>query len=146
MPVVRNPQYYFREGFCWTNILNPQARLLKTKLKVKSINDVGSMSLSSIIENIPDFYFVILLNSNILFDYYREFLNITVNIQINDIRQLPIIIPFQDQLETYKVLFDEIVSIKKQEFNNTIDNITSENRIKSKEELLDTMVNELYGI
>lgn len=104
------------------------------------------MSLSSIIENIPDFYFVILLNSNILFDYYREFLNITVNIQINDIRQLPIIIPFQDQLETYKVLFDEIVSIKKQEFNNTIDNITSENRIKSKEELLDTMVNELYGI
>jgi hypothetical protein len=104
------------------------------------------MSLSSIIKNIPDFYFVILLNSNILFDYYREFLNITVNIQINDIRQLPIIIPFQDQLETYKVLFDEIVSIKKQEFNNTIDNITSENRIKSKEELLDTMVNELYGI
>ena len=81
-----------------------------------------------------------------LFDYYREFLNITVNIQINDIRQLPIIIPFQDQLKTYKVLFDEIVSIKKQEFNNTIDNITSENRIKSKEELLDTMVNELYGI
>ena len=104
------------------------------------------MSLSSIIENIPDFYFVILLNSNMLFDYYREFLNITVNIQINDIRQLPIIIPFQDQLKTYKVLFDEIVSIKKQEFNNTIDNITSENRIKSKEELLDTMVNELYGI
>ena len=146
MPVVRNPQYYFKEGFCWTNILNPQARLLKTKLKVKSINDVGSMSLSSIIENIPNFYFVILLNSNILFDYYREFLNITVNIQINDIRQLPIIIPFQDQLETYKVLFDEIVSIKKQEFNNTIDNITSENRIKSKEELLDTMVNELYTI
>ena len=146
MPVVRNPQYYFKEGFCWTNILNPQARLLKTKLKVKSVNDVGSMSLSSIIDNIPDFYFVILLNSNILFDYYREFLNITVNIQINDIRQLPIIIPLQDQLETYKILFDEIVSIKKQEFNNTIDNITSENRIKPKEILLDTIVNELYGI
>ena len=104
------------------------------------------MSLSSIIDNIPDFYFVILLNSNILFDYYREFLNVTVNIQINDIRQLPIIIPFQDQLETYKILFDEIVSIKKQEFNNTIDNITSENRIKPKEILLDTIVNELYGI
>ena len=146
MPVVRNPQYYFKEGFCWTNILNPQARLLKTKLKVKSVNDVGSMSLSAIIDNIPDFYFVILLNSNILFDYYREFLNITVNIQINDIRQLPIIIPLQDQLETYKILFDEIVSIKKQEFNNTIDNITSENRIKPKEILLDTIVNELYGI
>ncbi|WP_232755725.1 Eco57I restriction-modification methylase domain-containing protein [Capnocytophaga sputigena] len=38
MPVVRNPQFYFKEGFCWTNVLNPQARLLKTKLKVKSVN------------------------------------------------------------------------------------------------------------
>ena len=146
MPVVRNPQYYFKEGFCWTNILNPQARLLKTKLKVKSVNDVGSMSLSSIIDNIPDFYFVILLNSDILFDYYREFLNITVNIQINDIRQLPIIIPSEEQLRKYKTLFDEIIVFKKQEFNSIIDKITSENKIKTKEIQLNKLVNKLYGI
>ena len=138
--------YYFREGFCWTNILNPQARLLKTKLKVKSVNDVGSMSLSSIIDNIPDFYFVILLNSDILFDYYREFLNITVNIQINDIRQLPIIIPSEEQLRKYKTLFDEIIVFKKQEFNSIIDKITSENKIKTKEIQLNKLVNKLYGI
>ena len=146
MPVVRNPQYYFKEGFCWNNVLNPQARLLKTKLKVKSVNDVGSMSLSSIIDNIPDFYFVILLNSDILFDYYREFLNITVNIQINDIRQLPIIIPSEEQLRKYKTLFDEIIVFKKQEFNNIIDEITSENKIKTKEFQLNKLVNKLYGI
>ena len=146
MPVVRNPQFYFKEGFCWTNILNPQARLLKTKLKVKSVNDVGSMSLSSIIDKIPDFYFVILLNSDILFDYYRDFLNITVNIQINDIRQLPIIIPSQEQLEIYKKLFDEIIVIKKQEFNGIINEITFENRIKTKEFELNKLVNKLYGI
>ena len=146
MPVVRNPQFYFKEGFCWTNVLNPQARLLKTKLKVKSVNDVGSMSLSSIIDKIPDFYFVILLNSDILFDYYRDFLNITVNIQINDIRQLPIIIPTQEQLQIYKKLFDEIIVIKKQEFNSIIDDITFENRIKRKEFQLNKLVNELYSI
>ncbi len=139
-------QFYFREGFCWTNILNPQARLLKTKLKVKSVNDVGSMSLSSIIDKIPDFYFVILLNSDILFDYYRDFLNITVNIQINDIRQLPIIIPSQEQLEIYKKLFDEIIVIKKQELNGIINDITFENRIKTKEFELNKLVNELYAI
>lgn len=93
MPVVRNPQFYFKEGFCWTNVLNPNARLLKTKLKTKSVNDVGSMSLISVVTAIPNFYFVILLNSELLFGYYREFINVTVNIQINDIRQLPIIIP-----------------------------------------------------
>ena len=138
--------YYFREGFCWTNVLNPQARLLKTKLKVKSVNDVGSMSLSSIIDKIPDFYFVILLNSDVLFDYYREFLNITVNIQINDIRQLPIIIPSEEQLRKYKTLFDEIIVFKKQEFNSIIDEITSENKIKTKEFQLNKLVNKLYGI
>lgn len=104
------------------------------------------MSLSSIIDNIPDFYFVILLNSDILFDYYREFLNITVNIQINDIRQLPIIIPSEEQLRKYKTLFDEIIVFKKQEFNSIIDKITSENKIKTKEIQLNKLVNKLYGI
>lgn len=72
MPVVRNPQFYFREGFCWNNLLNPNARLLKVKLKGESVNDVGSMSLytTNILSNK---YIVALLNSNILFDYYREF-------------------------------------------------------------------------
>jgi hypothetical protein len=99
MPVVRNPQFYFREGFCWTNILNPNARLLKAKMKNKSVNDVGSMSLSSIVDYLPNYYIVTLLNSELLFDYYREYINCTVNIQINDIRQLPIIIPTNKQLD-----------------------------------------------
>jgi len=137
MPVVRNPQYYFKEGFCWTNILNPNARLLKAKLKQKSVNDVGSMSLSSIIDKVPNYYLITLLNSNILFDYYREFINVTVNIQINDIRQLPIIIPNQAVLEKIKLLFDEIVELKKQNYNDKINDI---------EMKINNIVNTLYGI
>ena len=137
MPVVRNPQYYFKEGFCWPNILNPNARLLKAKLKQKSVNDVGSMSLSSIIDKVPNYYLITLLNSNILFDYYREFINVTVNIQINDIRQLPIIIPNQAVLEKIKLLFDEIVELKKQNYNDKINDI---------EMKINNIVNILYGI
>ena len=70
MPVVRNPQFYFREGFCWNNILNPQARLLKVKLKQASVNDVGSMSLMTVETNISNRYIIGLLNSNLIFDYY----------------------------------------------------------------------------
>src|SRR5690606_22438410 len=29
MPVVRNPQFYFRNGFCWTNVLNPNSTYFK---------------------------------------------------------------------------------------------------------------------
>ena len=129
--------FYFREGFCWTNILNPNARLLKAKLKQKSVNDVGSMSLSSIIDKVPNYYLITLLNSNILFDYYREFINVTVNIQINDIRQLPIIIPNQAVLEKIKLLFDEIVELKKQNYNDKINDI---------EMKINNIVNTLYGI
>jgi hypothetical protein len=138
--------YYFKEGFCWTNILNPQARLLKTKIKYKSVNDVGSMSLFSIHENIPNYYLVVLLNSELMFDYYREFINCTVNIQINDIRQLPIYIPSLKDLNYCHDLYQKILQIKMNEDiennrnNNTKDDM---NKIEAK---LNEFVTKLYQI
>ena len=108
MPVVRNPQFYFREGFCWNNILNPQARLLKVKLKQASVNDVGSMSLMTVETNISNRYIIGLLNSNLIFDYYRVFINCTVNIQINDLRQIPIMIPTLEDLHRIVSLVDKL--------------------------------------
>ena len=141
MPVVRNPQFYFREGFCWNNILNPQARLLKAKIKSISVNDVGSMSLYSAYSYSPNFYIVTAINSNFLFTYYREFINCTVNIQINDIRQLPIIIPTEEQLNICKQLFDSMICLKSSTSsqNNKEDADLLENK-------LDSFVSELYSI
>lgn len=105
--------FFFREGFCWNNVLNPNARLLKAKMKSASVNDVGSMSLSSLSEFVPNYYLVCLLNSELLFDYYREFINCTVNIQINDIRQIPVIIPSAEELSKVKTDFENAVNLKK---------------------------------
>ena len=91
-------------GFCWNNVLNPNARLLKAKMKSAPVNDVGSMSLTTLLTNIPNYYFVSILNSDYIFDYYREFINCTVNIQINDIRQVPIVIPVRQELEKLEQL------------------------------------------
>lgn len=113
MPVVRNPQFYFREGFCWNNVLNPKARLLKAKLKLASVNDVGAMSLMPILPELSSKFIIGLLNSNLIFDYYREFVNCTVNIQINDIRQIPIVVPQKVELKTFEGLVDKAISIKK---------------------------------
>jgi hypothetical protein len=146
MPVFRNPQYYFKEGVCWTNILNPQARLLKTKIKSKSVNDVGSMSLFSIHKNIPNYYLVVLLNSELIFDYYREFINCTVNIQINDIRQLPIYIPSLEDLNYCHDLYQKVLQIKVNESigNNRSKNI--KNDINKIEAELNEFVLKLYQI
>ena len=73
-------------------------------MKSAFVNDVGSMSLTTLLTNIPNYYFVSILNSDYIFDYYREFINCTVNIQINDIRQVPVVIPVRQELEKLEPL------------------------------------------
>lgn len=141
MPVVRNPQFNFKEGFCWNNVLNPNARLLKVKLKSATVNDVGSMSLISCYDYLPNYFFVSVLNSNIIFDYYREFINCTVNIQINDLRQIPIIIPTTEQLEAIEKLFNKIYAEKQLTFT-----LGSSSSNSKQEKLLDEMIYSLYMV
>ena len=81
--------FFFRNGFCWTNVLNPNSVYFKCRLKDTTVNDVGSMSLYDE-SGLGDKYFVLSLNSYLHFKVLREFFNNTVNIQMNDIRKLPI--------------------------------------------------------
>ena len=95
------------------------------------------MSLYSIYKSCPNAYLVTALNSEFLFTYYREFINCTVNIQINDIRKLPIIIPSETQLDHIQTLFNKIIDMKKDQ--------TCEVEVEI-EKFLDLAVSELYGI
>ncbi len=146
MPVVRNPQFYFREGFCWNNILNPQARLLKVKLKQASVNDVGSMSLMTVETNISNRYIIGLLNSNLIFDYYRVFINCTVNIQINDLRQIPIMIPTLEDLHRIVSLVDKAVKNKKLALLENRANFRLTAILKDIEKEIDMKIIQLYRI
>lgn len=127
------------------NVLNPKARLLKVKLKQASVNDVGSMSLMPIVKTISSYYIIALLNSNLIFDYYREFINCTVNIQINDIRQVPIIIPSDIQLERLNRLTYKAISLKKS-IQLKGYNDTSSVELFEIERQIDELVLQLYGI
>lgn len=89
MPVVRNPQFYFREGFCWIDV---NSTYLKARIKANGVFDVLSMSLFTM-TSLPDWYFVALINSEFISLYVDNFINNTSHFQINDARQLPIIIP-----------------------------------------------------
>ena len=142
MPVLRNPQFYFKEGFCWTNVLNPHAKDIKCKLKGKTINDVGSMSLYSLL----NYYLICLLNSRLIFNYYRTFINNTVNIQINDIRQIPIVIPNKEQIKCFNKIFDNAIKIKKMEYSKSILLEYSEKELNILQKQLDLDVNKLYSI
>ena len=104
------------------------------------------MSLSSICKQVPNYYFVSILNSNLIFNYYRTFINCSVNIQINDIRMLPIIIPTQESLSSIEPLFHRAVEIRKHiSLAANIDDRSVE-ELRNIEETIDGFVEHLYLI
>lgn len=140
-----NLQSSIIEGFCWNNVLNPEARLLKVKLKGASVNDVGSMSLFLLCNLCSTKYIIALLNSNLLFDFYREFINCSVNIQINDIRQVPIIIPSKSQLKDVEDAVIKAIDCRVISESNDQSKQNSD-FLKDVENELDGFVNSIYLI
>ncbi|SFG28617.1 Eco57I restriction-modification methylase domain-containing protein [Pontibacter chinhatensis] len=145
MPVVRNPQFYFRNGFCWNESLNPNSSYIKCRLKSKTVHDVSSMSLFEE-SGLGDEYIVLVLNSFLSFKLVREFYNNTVKIQMNDIRKLPIKIPTDQQLAAFRDKFNECLEIKKQYFGGKLERRDANDLLKPIEREIDEMVNNLYGI
>jgi len=93
-----------------------------------------------------DKYFVLSLNSYLHFKVLREFFNNTVNIQMNDIRKLPIKIPSKEELKAFNKKFDECLAIKKEYFAGEIDRVEMNAQLFPIEAEIDEMVNKLYGI
>lgn len=82
-------------------------------------------------------FIVALLNSNVLFDYYREFINCSVNIQVNDIKQLPIIIPTKEFAFLIESLADKAIKKKQKLVDNDLEFI---------EEEIEDLIKTLYSI
>lgn len=142
MPVVRNPQFYFREGFCWTDV----SYAIRCRIKEKSIHDVLSMSLFCTTPKINEKYIIVLLNSDLMSKYLNSFVNTTVHFQINDARQLPIIIPTQEQLKEFEGIFDRAVAVQMQKFAQQISEKEAEEKLNEIQKELDEKVLELYGL
>ena len=135
MPVVRNPQFYFREGFCWIDV---NSTYLQARIKANGVFDVLSMSLFTM-TNLPDWYYVALINSEFISLYVDNFINNTSHFQINDARQLPIIIPQKEAFESLQKIVADCISLKR---TAVIDEILME----EKQYDLDRLVRSFYGV
>lgn len=139
MPVVRNSQYYFRDGFCWILTLNENSEYQKARLKSQSVNDVNAMAMYPCEDYIlPSEFYVALLNSYFIFQYKHVLVNNSSAFQINDARQLPIVIPTQQQLDEFVRIYNEAVEIKQ--------NGNDEEMVKDLQYRLDQMTLKLYGL
>jgi hypothetical protein len=141
--------FFFREGFCWSFALLPtqeESKYIKCRLKDRSVNDVMSMALYNFCEKTTDKYIVSLLNSKFMYDYLKTFINSTAGQQINDFRQLPIIIPTASQLTDFENLFDRAYQIKLQQFEGTLTETVAKSKLDQIQKELDEMVEGLYGL
>ncbi|MEM4222321.1 MAG: Eco57I restriction-modification methylase domain-containing protein, partial [archaeon] len=135
-------QFYFREGFCWSDIHTVN---IKCRIKINGIHDVKSMSLFSLdYNNYPEYYFVCILNSTFLSEYVFAFIKNTQTFQINDARLVPIIIPTSDQLKLFENIFDRAYNIQKQKFEGRISEAEAENQLSKIQKELDELVERMY--
>lgn len=136
MPVVRNPQFYFREGLCWSDI---NTTFLKCRKKEKSIHDVKSMSIFGVSDLVEEDYIITLINSTFISYYVDNFVNNTQTFQINDARQLPVIIPRKEENEQAVKFTTKAIQIKKGALsaNESLDTIQKE---------VDLYVEKLYHL
>jgi hypothetical protein len=142
MPVVRNKEFYFHEGFCWSDV----SKIIKCRLKGMSVHDVTSMSLFTLIPGIPNWFFVCILNSNFISEYVNSFINNTQHFQINDARQVPIIIPSPEQLNIFQQIFNEAYKIKIKQFSGELSKYQADQELKVVEERLDKYVLKYYDL
>lgn len=140
MTVLRSGDTYtmefdFRDdqGLCWSDI---NTTFLKCRIKQKSIHDVKSMSIFGVCDKVPEKYILCVINSTLISYYVDTFVNNTQTFQINDARQLPIIVPTSEQLL----------------FCNTLAKTAIMQKIKVKEssdiqkELDDFIENQIFGL
>ena len=124
-----------KEGFCWIDV---NSTYLKARIKANGVFDVLSMSLFTM-TNLPDWYYVALINSEFISLYVDNFINNTSHFQINDARQLPIIIPQKEAFESLQKIVADCISLKR---TAVIDEILME----EKQYDLDRLVRSFYGV
>jgi hypothetical protein len=147
MPVMRNPQYYFKEGFCWSAVNGTRStNELKFRFKQRSVTDVQGMSLHCVANCVSAKYITCLCNSDFISRYTESFVNSTVIFQINDARQIPVLIPSTEQMKEFEELFDFATKIKKAQLINYIPENEVENELIKIQNILDKMARKLYRI
>ena len=129
-PVVRNPQFYFRKGFCWNLIRT--FHIKSRTIEFPGVMDVGGMMLFANSPSVSDIYLSAFLNWNLCANLTNVISN-TANTQVNDIKQLPIVIPPKEILLAIEAEVTAIANVLRGNINENLDDLSKE-RIRKNEE------------
>ncbi|MDD4847648.1 MAG: DNA modification methylase, partial [Bacteroidales bacterium] len=114
---------YFREGFCWNNVLTTH---IKCRKKQTTIHSTESMSFFSETDSVPEYYIISVMNSFITANYVDSFINSTSHCTTGDAKLIPIIVPTKEQISEIKNLFDRAISLRINGMNHELENLQDE--------------------
>ena len=135
--------FYFKEGFCWSNVLTTY---IKCRKKNKTVHSTESMTFFSQLENIPEYYLISVLNSSLIARYVDSFVNSTSHFTTGDAKLVPIVMPTEFALKEVKKIYNEAIEIKLKEFSGTITETIARKSLERIQESLDSCILQLYGI
>jgi methylase of polypeptide subunit release factors len=135
--------FYFKEGFCWSNVLTTH---IKCRKKQKTVHSTESMSFFSVADCAPEFYMISMINSRFVAYYIDSFVNSTSHCTTGDAKLIPILVPNKQQLEYFKSLFDKALKIRENESDDIIAEKDAEVSLEEIQNELDIAVNQLYGL
>ena len=93
------------------------------------------MSIFGLTNKVPEDYIIVLINSTLISYYVDNFVNNTQTFQINDARQLPIIIPTMQDIVNAHNIITEAIQIKKNYKFSTLDELQKK---------VDTFIRNIY--
>lgn len=95
------------------------------------------MSIFGVTPAVPENYIITLINSTFISYYVDNFVNNTQTFQINDARQLPIVVPSKFEIETARRFVEDAIKFKKAGNNSELLEIQKQ---------VDKYVEEIYHL
>jgi len=115
--------YYFMGGFSSTNM---SVESIKCRITPLAVVDHGAMTFFPMIDTCPSNYFIALLNADLMTYFMKNFINQSLNFELNDFKLLPIIIPLDNFRKEIDKLVEEAIEIQKEIYAAKNDNEKSE--------------------
>lgn len=109
-------KFFLKAGVTWS--LHANHVPAKCRYQEPCVFDASSSRLTSILPDLSARAFVAIANSDVFSFFLKKFVKHNQDIEINDMRMMPIVIPTRDQHEHLRELADLCIEAKRAEFTN----------------------------
>ena len=117
MPVVRNAALYFTSGVTYS--LHGNHVPVKARLQDSCVFDAGGSRMTPPKELLTTEAFLAILNSNAFSFFLKKFIKHNQDVEINDVRMMPVIMPTKDQAKRLEMLAGLAFRAKRHDLDGT---------------------------